>query len=188
MFRKILSKKPVMESLYFWRLPRSSPLEVILRKVVLKLCSKFTGEHPCWSRISIKLQSNFIEIALWQGCPPVNLLHFFRAPFPKYTSGWMLLTSLKRNSSTVVFLVFFPDFLRIPNFFFYLGFSFTNIHDSQDSWRRGRGYLFNSSLSLHNPLAMHLDISWAITAEGSPLHIATSRTRTGNLWFPSASR
>ena len=39
-----------------------------------------------------------------------------------------------------------------------------------------------------HPLHRHLDISRAITAEGSPLHIAGSRTRTGNLWLPSASR
>ena len=30
---------------------------------------------------------NFIEIALWHECSPVNLLHIFRAPFPKNTSG-----------------------------------------------------------------------------------------------------
>ena len=30
-------------------------------------------------------------------------------------------------------------------------------------------------------------ISWAITEESSPLHIASSRTQNGNLWFPSAS-
>ena len=35
---------------------RSSPQEVFF---VLKICSKFTGEHPCRSVISIKLQSNF---------------------------------------------------------------------------------------------------------------------------------
>ena len=38
-----------------------------------------------------------------------------------------------------------------------------------------------------HPLHRHLDISRAITAESSPLRIASSRTRTGNLWFPSAS-
>ena len=27
-----------------------------------------------------------------------------------------------------------------------------------------------------------------MNAESSPLHIASSRTRTGNLWFPSTSR
>ena len=35
------------------------------------------------------------------------------------------------------------------------------------------------------PLHRHLDISRAITAECSPLHIASNRTQTGNLWFPS---
>ena len=39
-----------------------------------------------------------------------------------------------------------------------------------------------------HPLLRHLDISRAITAEISPLHIASSRTRTGNLWFRSGSR
>ena len=70
--------------------PRSSPPEVFLGKGVLKICSKFTGEHPCRSAISIKLQSNFLEIALQQGCSPVNLLHIFRTPFPKNTSGRLL--------------------------------------------------------------------------------------------------
>ena len=36
---------------------RSSRPEVFLRKVVLKICSKVTGEHPCRSAILIKLQS-----------------------------------------------------------------------------------------------------------------------------------
>ena len=35
---------------------RSSHLEAFLGKGVLKICSKFTGEHPCQSVISIKLQ------------------------------------------------------------------------------------------------------------------------------------
>ena len=42
----------------------------------MKKCSenmhKLTGEHPCRSAISIKLLCNFIEIALWHGCSPVN--------------------------------------------------------------------------------------------------------------------
>ena len=51
---------------------RSSHPEVFLEKAVLKICSKFTGEHPCRSAISIKLQSDVIEIALRHGCSPVN--------------------------------------------------------------------------------------------------------------------
>ena len=69
----------------------SSQPEVFLEKAVLKICSKFAGEHPCRSVISIKLLCNFIEITLQHGCPPVNLLHIFRAPFIKSTSGWLLL-------------------------------------------------------------------------------------------------
>ena len=37
------------------------------------------------------LQSNFIEIALRDGCSPVNLLHIFRTPFSRNTSAWLLL-------------------------------------------------------------------------------------------------
>ena len=70
---------------------RSSRPEVFLRKVVLKICSKLTGEHPRQGVISIKLLCNFIGIAFRHGCPPVNLLHIFRIPFPTNTSGWLLL-------------------------------------------------------------------------------------------------
>ena len=70
---------------------RSSLSEVLLRKDVLKICSKFTGEHPSQSETSIKLLCNFIEIALRHGCSPLNLLHIFRTPFYKKTSGGLLL-------------------------------------------------------------------------------------------------
>ena len=80
---------------------RSSPPEVFLGKDVLKICSKFTGEHPCRSVISIKLLCNFIEIALRHGCSPVNLLHTFRTPFYKNTYGGLLLL-VERNKLNVV--------------------------------------------------------------------------------------
>ena len=70
---------------------RSSHPEVFLRKGVLEICSKFTGEHPCRGGISITLNGNFIEITLRHGCSPVNLQHLFKKPFLKNTSGWMLL-------------------------------------------------------------------------------------------------
>ena len=72
---------------------RSSHPEVYLRKGFLKTCSKFIGEHPWRGAISIKLQSTFIEIKLRHWCSPVNLLHIFRKPFLKNTSGWLLLYS-----------------------------------------------------------------------------------------------
>ena len=70
---------------------RSTRLEVFLVKGVLKICCKFTGEHPCRNVISIKLQSNFIEIALRHGCSPVNLQHIFRTPFSKI---WMAASAI----------------------------------------------------------------------------------------------
>ena len=74
---------------------RSSPPKLFLGKGDLKICSKFTGEHPYRRVISIKFLYNFIEITLWHGCSPVNLLHIFRTPFPKNTSGGLLLLILK---------------------------------------------------------------------------------------------
>ena len=58
------------------KLFRGSLPEVFLGKVVLKICSIFTGQHPCRSLISINL---------------LNLLHIFRTPFPKSTSEALLL-------------------------------------------------------------------------------------------------
>ena len=54
--------------------------------------------------MSIKLQSNFIEIALRNGCSPVHLLHIFRTPFPKNTSGRLLL----KYHMCLSFLIFQP--------------------------------------------------------------------------------
>ena len=46
-----------------------------------------------WKRCFENMQQiyNFVEIALRHGCSPVNLLDIFRTPFPKNTSGWLLL-------------------------------------------------------------------------------------------------
>ena len=77
--------------------PGSSPPEVVLGKGALKICSKFTGEHPCRSVISIKLLCYFTEIALWHGCSLVNLLHMFRTHFYKNTYGGLLLESTLCN-------------------------------------------------------------------------------------------
>ena len=70
---------------------RSSRPEVFLIKGVLKICSKFTGEHLSRRVISIKLQSNFIELTFRHGCSPVNLLHICRTPFSQNISWWLLL-------------------------------------------------------------------------------------------------
>ena len=49
--------------------------EVFLGKGVLKICNRFTGEHPCRS------------ITLRHGFSPVNLLHIFLTDFPNNTSA-----------------------------------------------------------------------------------------------------
>ena len=70
---------------------RSSHLQMFFAKDVLKLGVKFTGEYSSRSAISIKMQSNFFEIALRHGCSLTNLLHAFRTPYSKNTFGWFLL-------------------------------------------------------------------------------------------------
>ena len=71
---------------------RSSPPDVFIGKSVLKIFRKFTGEQLCQNALSIKLFCNFIEIALGHRYFPVYLLHIFRTPFPKNTSGGLLLS------------------------------------------------------------------------------------------------
>ena len=74
---------------------------MFLKKGILKICSKFTGEP---------MQSNFTEIALRHVCCPVNLLHVYGTRFPRKTSGWLLLIFLIQEK---VFFSFFLSFLEI---------------------------------------------------------------------------
>ena len=70
---------------------RNSPPQAFLKKGVLKICSKFIGEHACRSVISITLLCNFLEIALGDECSPLHLRHIFRTHFLENTSGRLLL-------------------------------------------------------------------------------------------------
>ena len=61
---------------------------MFLRKGILKISRKITGQHPCRSVISIScfpLLCKFLQ--LWHGCFPVTLLHIFRTTFPRSTYG-----------------------------------------------------------------------------------------------------
>ena len=80
---------------------RSHPA-VFLGKSVLKICSKFTGEHPCWSVISITLFCDFIEITLRHECSPINLVLIFRIPFHKNTSQGMLLNKSSNKIPKII--------------------------------------------------------------------------------------
>ena len=75
---------------------------MFLGKDVLKRYRKFTGDHSWRSSISIKFQSNFIEIPLPHRCSPVNLLHIFRTSFPKKTSGGLLLSKSGQSRHNLV--------------------------------------------------------------------------------------
>ena len=111
----------------------SSHLEMVLGKGVLKICSKFTGKHPCWSVISIKLLCNFIDITLRHGCCPVNLLHIFKTLFSNNTSGWLLLnfwfkwkqlatTNISRKAFSTQTSAWLLHWLF--KFFFYIDFTY----------------------------------------------------------------
>ena len=93
------NKKSISSNRNFHALPmmknlRKQPPRGVLRKSVVKICSKFTREHLCRSVISIKLLCNFIQIILRHGRSPANLLQIFRTLFLKNTSGRLLLVFL----------------------------------------------------------------------------------------------
>ena len=70
---------------------QKQPPRGILKKRCSENMQQIYRRTPMPKCDSIKLQSNFIEITLRLGCSPVNVLHIFRTPFPRYTSGWRLL-------------------------------------------------------------------------------------------------
>ena len=94
-------KKIYLKLKYIHTFTRSSHPEVFLIKSVLKICSKFTGEHPGRSAISINRTSAWVLSWVLHGCSPVNLLHISRTTFSRNTSGLLLLvyTSAKVSSS-----------------------------------------------------------------------------------------
>ena len=81
---------------------RSSHPEVFLEKGVLKICSKFTGEHPCRSAISIKLQSKATllksHLSLAVSC---KFAVYFQNTF-----GWLLLDYTSNTPCIIVMVKF----------------------------------------------------------------------------------
>ena len=53
------------------------------------VCDYFHKKDPSKATF-LESHFNFMEILLRHGRSPVNLLHIFRTPFPKNTSGWLL--------------------------------------------------------------------------------------------------
>ena len=71
--------------------PCRGAISIKLQSDMFSCSSNFSGEHPCRGAISIKLQSNFTKITLRHWHSPVNLLHISRIPFPNKTPGLPLL-------------------------------------------------------------------------------------------------
>ena len=76
-------------------------------------------------------------------------------------------------------------FYRTTCFFFIWVFFHKHL---QFTGQQGKEVISVIPLYQFHPLHRHLDVSRAITAVSSPLHIVSSQTRTRNLWFPSTSR
>ena len=101
----------------------------------------------------------------------------------------LLITEFSRKISSV-FLIFPENRYsgRNQEDFFCLGFLSRTFTIHRAAGEEG-GRVISLTLLYHfHPLHRHLDISRAITAQRSHLHTASNRTRTGSLWFPSASR
>ena len=78
-------------SFKFFSITRSSCPEVFLEKVVPKICSEFTGEHPCRRMILISYFATLWNPTSALVFSTVNLLHIFKTPFSKNTSGLRLV-------------------------------------------------------------------------------------------------
>ena len=83
-------------------LKNSSLLKQPSRSVLRKRCSKniqqiYRRTSMLKCEFSKYVLCNFIEITLPQGCSCVNLLHIFRTPFYKNTSGELLLSLMKEH-------------------------------------------------------------------------------------------
>ena len=100
---------------------------MFLGKDVLKICRKFAGKHPCRCVISIKLQSNFIQITLRLGCSPLNLLYDFRKPFYKNISGGLLLEITILLSLLLLLKYYFTNFTNYSEYHFLFKFRDSSI-------------------------------------------------------------
>ena len=88
--------------LEFFSLFQKKPPRSVLGKSCSENLQQIYRRSPMPKCDFNKAASNFIEITLWHGCSPVNLLHNFRTPFTKNTSGWLLLLFFIRVNKTSV--------------------------------------------------------------------------------------
>ena len=129
-----------------------------------------------------------VHISLRENCP---YSEFFWSVFPLIRTeyGEIRISYLSVFSPSA--RKYGPEKLRTRRLFTQYLFFFYLVFFSQPLLTTGlQGKGEGISLTLHyhfHSLHRYLDISREITAESSPLHIGSSRTRTGNLWFGSAN-
>ena len=88
-FLKGSCQRPSLEAVH--KVQKQPFIDVFITRCSENICSKFPGEHPCRSVISINLLCYFIETTLQHRCSPVNFLNIFRTSFLKKTYGELLL-------------------------------------------------------------------------------------------------
>ena len=75
-------------------------------EIIQKQPSRGVLKKRCFENMQQIYRSNFIEFKLRHRCSPVNLLRIFRTPFPKNTSGRLLLIIAE------ILFRFFEQFLK----------------------------------------------------------------------------
>ena len=96
--KKSSKLKAAISSNFLKCLSHKQPSKGVLRKMCSKnmqqIYSRTTMAKCDFNKAIKAMQSNFIETSLCVGRSLVNSLHIFRTPFPKKTSGGLLLLSL----------------------------------------------------------------------------------------------
>ena len=142
-----------------------------------KSCKPLLQSSPSWSRKSTKIW-HLCWVSSWISVPTNRAVYFEQ------------IFAYRVHPKAVYFFQPQSLFFQFKGSVHDISFSiwvFFHEH-SRFTGQQGKGEgIYLTPLYHFNPLHGHLDISRTITAESSPLHIAGSRTRTGNLWFPSAS-
>ena len=82
-----------LEKAVRWKGEKQPP-KGVLKKRCSENMQQIYRRKPMRSMISIKLLCDFIEITLRHVFSPKDLLHIFRTPFRRNTSGWLLLKGL----------------------------------------------------------------------------------------------
>ena len=147
----------------------------------LSLCNQLTGglllEMAADKTLNSYLKNCFVNFDLIMMCDIFNIGIYMHVESKYLSDSWFPF----RNCSGVICRA------RRNIYIFSIWILFHEHSQFTGQQEKGEAISLTSLYHFH-PLHRHLDISRAITAGSSPLHLASSRIRTGKLWFPSASR